>query len=184
MGIGIVEDFLSRDEAAELLEAARTLTTWDPSGGPEWAGRIAYADQLEDPALRDRLVEIRKRVRAKIMDAYMLFQPLYADTLNFNRWPEGTSQGAHADGEHPDGSPHPYAWRRFASLIYLNDDFEGGRIYFPNQDYEPEIRPGLLIFFPSALRYLHGVSRVARGTRYTISSFWTFDARRQDSLPI
>jgi predicted 2-oxoglutarate/Fe(II)-dependent dioxygenase YbiX len=184
MAIIIKENFLSADECTEILRGARTLTTWDARAQGYWNSRIAHADHFLDASARDRLVAIRKRVRTEIARAYQLTQPLYSDTLQIVRWPEGFEQQPHADSENPGGVPHPYAWRAFASLIYLNDDFEGGQIYFPNQGLAPTIKPGMLVFFPGTLEFLHGVRMITRGDRYTVASFWSFDRARQDSMPI
>jgi predicted 2-oxoglutarate/Fe(II)-dependent dioxygenase YbiX len=85
----------------------------------------------------------------------------------------------HADSENPDGIPHPFPWRDFASVIYLNDDYDGGTIYFPNLNIELKPLPGTLITFPGTLRYLHGVRRVTGGMRHTIASFITFDESKR-----
>jgi hypothetical protein len=184
MAIVIRENFLTPDERSELLRCTRTLTTWDSRAPGYWHARIAHANELEDDSARDRLVDIRKRVRAEIMSAYRLTQPIFADTLQIVRWPAGYEQQPHADSENPGGVEHPYSWRSYASLIYLNNDFDGGRIYFPNQRLAPAIKPGMLVFFPGTLEYLHGVSKITRGERYTVASFWTFDPERHDGLPI
>jgi hypothetical protein len=184
MSIVIKEDFLSELEITDLVHSARTLTTWDSSVPGYWNSRIAHADQLWDNKVRHQLVEIRKRVRSEIIGAYHLIQPIFADTLQFVRWPEGYEQQPHADSENPGGVSHPYHWRSYASLIYLNNDFEGGRIYFPHQRLVPQITPGMLVFFPGTLEYLHGVSRITRGQRFTVASFWTFDPARKDGLPL
>ena len=79
------------------------------------------------------------------------------------RWPEGCSQRPHADSENPDGSAHPFAWRSYASILYLNVDFEGGQIYFPGLKLAPPIQSGMLVFFPGNLSHLHGVRRITQG---------------------
>jgi hypothetical protein len=184
MAIVIRENFLTEEEIADLLRSSRTLTTWDTGAQGYWHSRIAHANELEDSGIRDRLVAIRKRVRAEIVGAYGLTRPLFADTLQIVRWPEGYEQQPHADSENPGGVEHPYSWRSYASLIYLNNDFEGGRIYFPNQRLTPAIKPGMLVFFPGTLEYLHGVSKIITGERFTVASFWTFDPDRHDGLPV
>jgi hypothetical protein len=184
MPVIIRKNFLTDEEIVEVLHCARTLTTWDTRAQGYWSSRIAHADQLEDTRVRDRLVAIRKRVRSEITRAYQLSRPLFADTLQIVRWPEGYEQQPHADSENPGGVEHPYAWRAYASLIYLNNDFEGGQIYFPSLGLTPAITPGMLVFFPGTLEYLHGVRKVDRGVRYTVASFWTFDPGRRDGLPI
>ncbi len=184
MAIIIRENFLTPEEIADLLHCSSTLTSWDTRAQGYWHSRIAHANELEDNGMRDRLVAIRKRVRAAIVGAYRLTRPIFADTLQIVRWPEGYEQQPHADSENPGGVEHPYSWRSYASLIYLNNDFEGGRIYFPNQRLAPAIKPGMLVFFPGTLEYLHGVSKIISGQRFTVASFWTFDRNRQDGLPV
>ena len=45
---------------------------------------------------------------------------------------------------------------------------------FPDKDnFEPKIKPGMLVLFPGTLEYLHGVKEVTQGVRYTIASFFT-----------
>ena len=57
----------------------------------------------------------------------------------------------------------------------------GGEIYFPNKEnYCPPIEPGMLVFFPGTLEFLHGVKEVTEGTRYTIASFFTRDKSKAD----
>jgi predicted 2-oxoglutarate/Fe(II)-dependent dioxygenase YbiX len=184
MGIVIREGFLAPDEVAQLLNGARTITTWDAHSQGYWKSRVAHAAGLNDPKLSEKLIDIRKRVGADITEAFALTEPIYADTLQIVRWPEGFEQQPHADSENPNGVPHEFHWRRYASLIYLNDDFEGGQIYFPKLNLTPTIKPGMLVYFPGTLEYLHGVSKVTRGVRFTVVSFWTFDRTKWDGLPI
>ena len=184
MAIVIRENFLTPEEIADLLRATSTLTSWDTRAQGYWHSRVAHATELEDSRVRDQLVAIRKRVRSEIAGAYRLTRPLFADTLQIVRWPAGYEQQPHADSQNPGGVAHPYGWRSYASLIYLNNDFDGGQIYFPNQKRIPRITPGMLVFFPGTLEYLHGVSKITRGERYTVASFWTFDSQRHDGLPI
>ncbi|WP_422924225.1 2OG-Fe(II) oxygenase [Singulisphaera sp. PoT] len=184
MAIVVRENFLSPQECADIIQCAKTLTTWDTRAQGYWNSRIAHATEFLNPAARDQLVEIRKRVGREIRQSYGLTQPITADTLQIVRWPEGFDQAPHADAENPNGAPHPYAWRAFASLIYVNNDYEGGQIFFPNQRLAPKITPGMLVFFPGTLEYLHGVTKVTQGVRYTVASFWTFDLSKGDGLPV
>jgi predicted 2-oxoglutarate/Fe(II)-dependent dioxygenase YbiX len=184
MEIVIREGFLSPEEVADVSKCAQAITTWDDSASGYWKSRIAHAGQLNDPTFRAKLINIRQRVRVEIATAYNLTEPLFADTLQVVRWPEGFEQKPHADSENPNGVVHEFHWRRYASLIYLNNDFEGGRIYFPNLNLTPTITPGMLVFFPGTLKYLHGVSKITKGMRYTVASFWTFDRTKWDGLPL
>lgn len=61
----------------------------------------------------------------------------------------------------------------YAALTYLNDDYEGGQIYFPDLDLEIKPSPGELIFFPGTQHYVHGVREVISGNRYALMTFFT-----------
>ena len=60
-----------------------------------------------------------------------------------------------------------------ATLIYINDDYSGGNIYFP--DHKTMIRPqaGDLICFPDTPDFVHGVKPITDGVRYTIPRWFT-----------
>ena len=61
----------------------------------------------------------------------------------------------------------------YAALTYLNDDYEGGEIYFPNFDLQIKPLPGELIFFPGTQHYMHGVNEIIAGNRYALMTFFT-----------
>lgn len=69
----------------------------------------------------------------------------------------------------------PYLWSGHLSVLgYLNDDYEGGELYFPQHDYVIRPKKNMLILFPGNTHYVHGVSEVTSGTRYTISQWSLF----------
>mgnify|MGYP006274119905 CR=1 FL=1 len=101
--------------------------------------------------------------------------PLYPDLLQVVRWMKGYELFPHADKEEPDGRPHPFPWRDFATLVYLNDDYVGGETHFPNKGIEYKPKKGDFITFPGTVEFLHGVRETTTGVRYTIASFHTYD---------
>lgn len=58
--------------------------------------------------------------------------------------------------------------RKLTVLAFLNDDFEGGRLYLQDgeEKYYPPQEPGTVIVFPSFM--LHGVEPVTKGVRRSI----------------
>jgi len=166
-----------------LAHVRSSQAIWDPNMPPDDYARLINPRQM--PAPLHRMVgQIRQRTAAFIRADYGISNAIYSDTLQLTRWEIGHNQRPHADGEEPDGSPNMFPWRAFASIIYLNDDFDGGQIYFPKLQLEPEIRPGMLAYFPGTAHYLHGVRAITRGTRYTLASFYSFDPSRHDGNPI
>ena len=75
----------------------------------------------------------------------------------------------------PDGD---LMWRKstdrdISTVIFLNDDFEGGDFVFPEFRVRVKPEPGMLICFPSTHQYLHGVEPVTKGVRYTMVNWMT-----------
>jgi hypothetical protein len=62
--------------------------------------------------------------------------------------------------------------RSYTSVIYLNEDLEGGETVLP--DYQVEAKPkiGRMIAFPSSSEYIHGVRPTTQGTRYTFIAWY------------
>lgn len=151
--------------------------------GDYWQGRTLMPEQIPDPSIRQTLRDLQSRtidrLTALLAAEFGESPPIYSDLVNYARWPAGYELQPHADSENPGGAPHPFPWRDFASVIYLNDDYVGGEIYFPNLGIELKPDPRTLIVFPGTLFFLHGVRRVERGMRHTIASFLTFDATRR-----
>lgn len=58
--------------------------------------------------------------------------------------------------------------RSISVLIYLNDDYVGGEIEFPNFKVKIKPKSGTLILFPSNYAYGHIAHPVESGTKYVI----------------
>ena len=184
--VGLEYDFLTEAERKQLLHFASAKDAPWETYLPEsdvWHGRMINPRSMSPKVLK-LMEKIRRRTAKHIAKTYGITDPVYADTLQLVRWRPGDEQAAHADCEQPDGSPNQFPWRAFASIIYLNDDYEGGQIHFPTLGLRPELKPRLLAFFPSTAKYLHGVEPITSGVRYTFSCFYTFDKRRHDGLSV
>lgn len=180
--IGVAEDFITEAERKQLLFfATNPNAPWEYElpKGDVWNGRMINPKSMPPKVLK-LMAKIRRRAGKHIAKDYGIEQPIYADTLQLVRWRPGDNQAPHADCEQPNGRPNEFPWRAFASIIYLNDEYEGGRIHFPKLGLEPQIKPRTLAYFPSTASYLHGVKEVTSGMRYTFSCFYTFDERMHD----
>lgn len=76
--------------------------------------------------------------------------------------------------------PNHTPQRSFSSLLYLNRDFEGGDLQFINPRSGKvlrSIRPttGLLVAFPSTKDFVHQVTPVTSGVRYSMPVWFTQD---------
>ena len=118
------------------------------------------------------LLELGHRMALEIAAAYAIDR-LYPDDVQIVKWWEGHEMHPHADREHPDGSEHGTPWRAFAGVIYLNDNYRGGQIHFPQLGIELAPAQGTFLGFGGGLDFLHGVKRIESGVRYTCPSWFT-----------
>ena len=58
--------------------------------------------------------------------------------------------------------------RDLSTVLFLNDDFEGGYLTFPDLRITIKPEPGLLVCFPSSRWFVHTVEPVTKGIRYSI----------------
>ena len=57
--------------------------------------------------------------------------------------------------------------RDLSVVCFLNDDFEGGELVFPELDLTIKPRAGTAVCFPSDHHFIHGVNPVRAGCRFT-----------------
>jgi hypothetical protein len=81
------------------------------------------------------------------------------------RMQPGVQLTSHTD-QHTDPSI------RYATIIYINDEYLDGELFFPNLDIELKPKPGTLLIFPGNEEYEHGVRVVGEGPiRYVLVGF-------------
>jgi hypothetical protein len=61
----------------------------------------------------------------------------------------------------------------FSVVLFLNDDFHGGPLHFPQYDFYIQPTCGTLVAFPSNRHFLHGVDYVVAGARYALAIWLT-----------
>jgi hypothetical protein len=148
-----------------------------------WAGRYIWQNVLpesEVDAIRI-MQQVRFVAQVAITQAAQLRQPLYSDTAQIVRWHEGLELTPHTDNMEPDVRPNSTPHRCFSSLMYLNDDYEGGETYFPGHGVRLKPTTGALVLFGAGPDYVHGVTRVKRGVRYTYAGWFTYDKNHEDA---
>ena len=95
--------------------------------------------------------------------AYWGINVVYYEAFNFVKYEgEGKHFRIHAD--------HGPAYNTTVSIVvYLNDDYEGGELYFPRLDnlvYKPKM--GDVVIFPSNYIYEHASLPMKSGTKYCV----------------
>lgn len=61
---------------------------------------------------------------------------------------------------------------RYAAIVYINDDYKDGELFFKNMDLKIRPKPKTLLIFPGNEKYEHGVETVSEGPiRYVLVGF-------------
>ena len=62
--------------------------------------------------------------------------------------------------------------RRVSAVGYLNDDYEGGELWFPNLNFNYYPSAGDIVVFPSGAPYTHEAKPVKQGVKYSVVNWW------------
>lgn len=88
-----------------------------------------------------------------------------AGFATLQRMQKGVELKAHTD-QHTDPSI------KYAAILYLNDDYTDGTLFFKNKDIDLRPKPRDLLIFPGNEEYEHGVRHVGEGPiRYVLVGF-------------
>lgn len=114
-----------------------------------------------------------KDISEKLFDVSLIDDQIgndsHKETFNLNGRKPGFETPVHSD--HIDKSINNYEWSgHISNLIYINDDYLGGELYFPEHDLKIKPESGMLISFPGNFANRHGIIR-ANDFRYALSLF-------------
>ena len=184
-----LEDMVTLEEQEYLLNFARNNKVWDITESQwnengniiydhrVWEDRVATKDSLmkSDPEVVRILNLVIQRMTPFIREKFDVeVSPTEAAIV---RWPVGAMQFPHADKElheGPDaGTENEFPWYDIGTVFYLNNDYEGGELFFPLQNIKFKPKARAAYFFPGDKNYIHGVTQVISGTRYTATIVWT-----------
>lgn len=139
-----------RDDVDNLVKEGKFEVT------DNWADKIISTNNLP---IRDIITERLKNI---LKDYKNLTVPGFG---SIQRQYEGVPLKAHTD-IHTDPSIE------YASIIYLNNDYNGGEFYFVHKNFEIKPEPGALLIFPGTDEFEHGVKAPKAGPhRYVLPGF-------------
>jgi hypothetical protein len=184
-----LEKFISEREVHLLNNFIRNNNVWDQTqthynengtviyDSDYWKDRVITGENLRkaSPPIYGLINKMVLRMKDEV-DAFFSVDARPSIPAMV-RWLPGNLQMPHADKELHDGpdagTPNDFPWYDIAGLFYINEDYEGGELYFPNQDIKLKPRAGNAYFFPGDKNYIHGVTEITSGVRYTVPFFWT-----------
>jgi hypothetical protein len=89
-------------------------------------------------------------------------------------WATGGFTNPHSDNS-TNGEYNEFERSKWSTFLYLNDNFEGGELYFPDHNISIKPKAGLLAAFDGGHTNQHGVTLITSGERFTIGQFWDYE---------
>lgn len=186
-GVLLVEDFISDEELSSILNIIKSTKEED------W--RIEYLSNLKTFCMEkfgrddvDNLVaegkfEItqnwedknfniaghptQEKIYNRLNDLVIEEDPnlILSGLATIQRMQEGVELKSHTD---QDTDPSI----RYATILYINEEYSDGEIFFPKIGLELKPKPKSMLVFPGTKEYEHGVKHVGPGPiRYVLVGF-------------
>lgn len=159
--IHIEENFISEEDALVLIEEQKNPSEINPY--PKY-----YEQRYGGTAFpyNNRVMSILKKYgdisNKKHKELNGFVNDIYVFKAFGSVWALGQKGDLHIDAQDPE----PFI--EWSTIIYLNDEYTGGEIYFPNQNFSYAPKKFSAVFFPSAgSEYIHGVTTIKSGSRHT-----------------
>lgn len=179
-----LQNFVDENECKDLIKLLEKCSTWTPDQNQSYSHKnyvLGFSDETSNT--------VAHRVRQIFLSASSLINKFYGDDFlignpGLRQWHPGESLGTHVDAANANGKYFfntsgfrgsqdyvPWPAVDLSVLLYLNSDFSGGDLYFPYLNKTITPSQGLLVAFPSTRYFVHEVTEVKSGFRYTAFSF-------------
>jgi predicted 2-oxoglutarate/Fe(II)-dependent dioxygenase YbiX len=93
-----------------------------------------------------------------------LIDPGMLSPISISKYFEGKLMGPHVDAHDNDPT------KTISCVLYLNDDYSGGELNFPDHGIFIKPEAGSLVIFPS--KYMHESKIIKSGVKYMSPGFW------------
>lgn len=182
----VIEDFITKDEIDDFFSIINSATEKDWSslymeGLKKFCiekfgrddvdnlvaeGKFEITKNWEDKNLEINGFAITKIVHDRLSNLVNeIDNSLSLNSFSFQRMQSGVELKSHTD-QHTDPSI------QYAAIIYLNDNYSGGEVFFKNKNLDLRPKAGSLLIFPGNEEFEHGVRHVQDGPiRYVIPAF-------------
>jgi hypothetical protein len=189
--IVIYENFLSDEDCQKMIntldaQAENGKISWMPISFYESYSSVLPQDndqEIIDAGLEPTIFSDIENTMPQAIASVHDLDPKTISKIGYHtqKWEPGAYARVHSDNTDEEGNSGAFTRSRYAGFLYLNNDFEGGLLRFPDQDIEIQPKTGMLAVFDGGFNNMHEVTMITSGVRYTIGSFW--DDREEDAYP-
>jgi len=189
--IVVYENFLDAETSGKIVKvldkhAENASISWMPISFYESYSSVLPLDNDEEVISLGLSPTIFSDIEKAMPEAIASVHDLEPKTIckigyHTQKWEPGAYARMHSDNTDAEGNSGAFTRSRYAGFLYLNDNFKGGLLRFPNQNIEIKPEIGMLAVFDGGFNNMHEVSLIESGVRYTIGSFW--DDREESDYP-
>ncbi len=192
-GIYIYKNTLSKD--LDLVNRLENVIDKNQDGWFKWSGALVgdresipdYRDCVDfkvkkndfsinpkanDSDLKNIYFEIDERLQVCLNHYCSLYniKMNYQEAVNFVKYGPGQHFQVHSD--------HGFSYVcTVSTVMYLNDNYVGGGLYFPYFDYTYTPEEGDIVLFPSTFIYAHAALPVEEGIKYAAVTMFDYNER-------
>lgn len=177
----IIDNFISKDDNSFILNMLKTIEKETPN--PNIRGALGIENtylaskiNLENPIIPLSNNEDINKLSMLLTKIMLDIKKIIADYFNaeislkqfnyVNMLPK-SSNGLHFDS-HNDGEHE----REYAALLYLNNEYSGGFLNFPDIELKLFPNPRTLIFLKGDQTLMHEVTEITSGERKNLVMFF------------
>jgi hypothetical protein len=171
-----VKNFITPSTAESLVIYFKEENRWSKTafngshGAPLQPGAIRPSDFGMPDSIFD---DINAKLKHAVRKVYN--KEVFPSSIHAQKWDIGSSANPHSDNSDFEGNPtEGFDNLKYVGILYLNSDYEGGELYFPEHDISIHPNAGSMYIFSGGVENIHGVTEITSGTRYSIVSFWNF----------
>lgn len=159
--IQYIENVLPEKDHKVLLDYIKISESWEEQ---PWLAITIQSENLpeEITEILNRVFELVYKKSVELYDVAL--NPFHKSALHLVKFVKGFYLVPHVDTLSHEGN-------HIASVYYINDDYTGGEINFPDHNLEIKPKPNSLIIFPGNESYLHEVREIVDNDRYS-SALW------------
>ena len=162
--IQYIEDVLPEKDHKALIDYIKIAESWEEE---PWRAVTIKSENLPEKII-DILNKVFELVYKKSVELYNVeINPFSKSGLHLVKFVKGFYLVPHVDTLSSEGN-------HIASVYYINDDYTGGEINFPDHNLEIKPKPNSLIIFPGNENYLHEVREILDNNRYSSAMWFQF----------
>lgn len=177
-------NFFSKSESKDLIDYfEKHADQWEMTCfynarvmSPDTPAKLSTHEYIDEEFMKT----LRLKLQVHAEDVFS--RDLRNLSLSAHKWLTGAFAGFHADNAEMDGTPNAWRENKLVTIVYLNDDYEGGNLVFRDHPIDIAPKTGSMIVFDVGHENIHGVTEVTAGTRWTmLASFDYADSEYPDS---